>query len=362
MKRLAAIILAGTLAMGSFSTVGAAEFSDGRNARTEMYFDDNFEHSYSAGDDLTSAIEENRGVDVKDSIVMGFENALVFYPNTFYDFKVIGAGTQNAAPVSGDVRWIPLYWSMSSNPQENGKFMTWKIGAVKGIYTEQERAYDIFVFFRKEIYTGEVWEMQDDVESARYQFRAAPLTDKNENTYSIGGINYKISEKKEASVTGLAQNLSVVQIPSTVSINGTSYKVTTVEQKAFCRNKEITNVVIGNNVTNIDKYAFYQCTNLKTVRFGRKVSQIGNNAFAQCRNLRSFSLPASLKRIGVTAFCKCASVKTVKINSTALESVGQRGLAVNNAVTLKLPKRLFAKYQKMIKTSRVYSKTRFVKF
>ena len=32
--------------------------------------------------------------DVKESVVQGFEKALVFYPNTFYDFKVIGAGTQ----------------------------------------------------------------------------------------------------------------------------------------------------------------------------------------------------------------------------------------------------------------------------
>lgn len=35
---------------------------------------------------------------VNESVVQGFENALVFYPNTFYDFKVIGAGTQNNNP------------------------------------------------------------------------------------------------------------------------------------------------------------------------------------------------------------------------------------------------------------------------
>ena len=29
--------------------------------------------------------------DVKESVVQGFEKALVFYPRTFYDFKVIGA-------------------------------------------------------------------------------------------------------------------------------------------------------------------------------------------------------------------------------------------------------------------------------
>ena len=112
----------------------------------------------------------------------------------------------------------------------------------------------------------------------------------------------------------------------------------------------------------IDKQAFYQCANLKTVRFGRKVEKIGSGAFAKCGKLNSFTLPAGLKRIDTKAFYQCAAVKTVKINSTALKYVGQKALAVNRTVKLKLPKKLYSKYQKLIKAGGVYAKTKFVKF
>ena len=58
--------------------------------------------------------------DVKESVVQGFEKALVFYPNTFYDFKVIGAGTQNNNPGEGDVRWVPVsYTHLTDDPNTN---------------------------------------------------------------------------------------------------------------------------------------------------------------------------------------------------------------------------------------------------
>ena len=44
---------------------------------------------------------------------------MVFYPNTYYKFNVTGAGTQNTNPAEGDVRWTPLYWSLSLKPQES---------------------------------------------------------------------------------------------------------------------------------------------------------------------------------------------------------------------------------------------------
>ena len=39
MKKLAAIILAGVLTAGAFTTVNAAEFSDGTDTEREEYFD-----------------------------------------------------------------------------------------------------------------------------------------------------------------------------------------------------------------------------------------------------------------------------------------------------------------------------------
>ena len=113
---------------------------------------------------------------VTESKVQGFENALTFYPGTFYDFRAIGAGTDNTDPHEGDVRWVPQYWSMSANPSAKDMHTTWKIGAAKGIYKDTETTYDIYVFFQKEVYSGTEWQAQSGIiESVRYQFKAAPL-------------------------------------------------------------------------------------------------------------------------------------------------------------------------------------------
>ena len=93
MKKLAAIILAGVLTAGAFTTVNAAEFSDGTDTEREEYFDDNYDYLWSAGEDATNDTEETKSVSANDSIVEGFEKPLVFYPNTYYKFNVIGAGT-----------------------------------------------------------------------------------------------------------------------------------------------------------------------------------------------------------------------------------------------------------------------------
>lgn len=113
---------------------------------------------------------------VTESKVQGFENALTFYPGTFYDFRAIGAGTDNADPHEGDVRWVPQYWSMSANPSAKDMHTTWKIGAAKGIYKDAVTTYDIYVFFQKEVYSGTEWQAQSGIiESVKYQFKAAPL-------------------------------------------------------------------------------------------------------------------------------------------------------------------------------------------
>lgn len=105
---------------------------------------------------------------VKDSVVTGLENPLEFYPNKFYDFTVVGAGTQNKNPGTGDVKWVPLYWSTSSNPSDRDKHTSWRIGTTKGLKTAA--TYNLYVFFQKAVYDGSSWQMTDTVESVAYKF------------------------------------------------------------------------------------------------------------------------------------------------------------------------------------------------
>ncbi len=110
---------------------------------------------------------------VSESKVTGLENPLEFYPNTFYEFTVIGAGTQNSNPVEGDTRWVPLYWSMSSNPSDKDKHSSWKIGAAGGI--KNAGTYNMYIFFRQDRYNGREWQPTDSIVSQVYQFMSAAI-------------------------------------------------------------------------------------------------------------------------------------------------------------------------------------------
>lgn len=126
--------------------------------------------------------EENRPVEGHDpklykaseSKVYDLENPLEFYPNTFYEFRVVGAGTDNDNPGEQDVKWVPLYWSTSANPSDSQKHSAWKIGSSKGI--NKDATYNLYVFFQKYIYTGGQWQETDTIESAVWQFKSAKLT------------------------------------------------------------------------------------------------------------------------------------------------------------------------------------------
>ena len=182
------------------------------------------------------------------------------------------------------------------------------------------------------------------------------------DTYSVGDLNYKLTGTKEVTVTGLAKVTDTLVIPSSVTISGKVYKVTAIQDKAFYRNEDIVNVTIGNNVVNVGKYAFYQCSGLETVKFGKRVAIINTCAFTQCPNLENVTLPSSIRKIGAKAFYQCTSIKIFKINGSALEYVGKKGLAINKTVTLRLPKKSYSSYRKLIKARSVYVKTKFVKF
>lgn len=126
--------------------------------------------------------EENRPAEghnpksykVSDSRVYGLDEPLEFYPNTFYEFRVVGAGTDNDNPGEQDVKWVPLYWSTSANPSDSQKHSAWKIGSAKGI--NKDATYNLYVFFQKYVYTGGQWQQTDTIESAVYQFKSAKLT------------------------------------------------------------------------------------------------------------------------------------------------------------------------------------------
>ena len=89
---------------------------------------------------------------------------------------------------------------------------------------------------------------------------------------------------KTLEYTGTDSKQSSITVPNTVTIDGVTYKVTSIAKNAFKNNKKLKKIVIGSNIKTIDANAFSGCKNLKSITIKSKnVKTIGKNAFKVCK-------------------------------------------------------------------------------
>ena len=76
------------------------------------------------------------------------------------------------------------------------------------------------------------------------------------------------------------KDAKTITIPSKVTYQGVTYKVTAVSANACNGMKKLTKVTIGANVKTIGKNAFKNCKKLKTLKIkSSKLKSVGKNAF-----------------------------------------------------------------------------------
>lgn len=125
-------------------------------------------------------------------------------------------------------------------------------------------------------------------------------------------------------------NATTVKVPDTVTINGVTYKVTAIADKAFSGNSKLSKVTLGKNVTAIGKNAFKNCSKLKTVTIPSK----------------------SFQKIGAAAFSGCKNLTRITLKSTKLSksSVGKSALkGTNKKLVIQVPKSKVKKYKSYFK-------------
>ena len=128
--------------------------------------------------------------------------------------------------------------------------------------------------------------------------------------FEKGGIYYNItnSSAKEVEVTAKSRHYDdrysgSVVIPSSVTYNKTTYKVTTIGEKAFNWCTDLTSVTIPASVTSIGENAF-SMSGLTRVAIPAHVSTIGKSAFYGS-GLTSVTLSEGVASIGEFAFSLC---------------------------------------------------------
>ena len=111
------------------------------------------------------------------------------------------------------------------------------------------------------------------VTRGKYIYKVTSVTKNQTGTVQISGF---AKGKKAATIA----------IPSTITINGKKFKVTSIAPKAFLKNKTVKKVVIGNNVKVVGTKAFYNAKKLHTITIGKNVTTIKSQAFGKLPKLK----------------------------------------------------------------------------
>ena len=115
---------------------------------------------------------------------------------------------------------------------------------------------------------------------------------------SSAGYRFKVTSSKvknpEVALYRPGSGRKEVKIGTKVTINGISYSVTSVCERAFRSNKRVTKVSLGSRVDKIGKEAFANCRNIKVLYIYSprlKASDIGENAFKGINKRVKISVP-----------------------------------------------------------------------
>ena len=171
--------------------------------------------------------------------------------------------------------------------------------------------------------------------------------------FEVDGICYNINGN-EAAVTSKGDYydmyfvgyLGSVVIPPTVTYNGTTYPVTSIDEIAFYCCEGLTSVDIPSSITKIGNFAFGNCPVLacivvesgnprydsrnncnaiietasntlivgcKNTTIPNSVTEIGDGAFPNCEGLTSIDIPNSVTYIGDAAFFSCIGLARIDI-------------------------------------------------
>lgn len=140
-------------------------------------------------------------------------------------------------------------------------------------------------------------------------------------TFTVGTLKYKVTKSAASNGTvtvsaPVKKTYTSVTIPSTVKINGYTFKVTAIADSAFKSNTKLKTVKIGSYVTTIGKQAFYGCKALKSITINSKV----------------------LKTVGSSAFKGIYAKATIKVPSANLKAYTKLLKGKGQASTVKITK------------------------
>lgn len=185
---------------------------------------------------------------------------------------------------------------------------------------------------------------------------------------TVKNLKFEITDptNKWVEVVGLKNyNVETVIIPSSITIGGKEYKVTSIGEDAFRCCENLTSITIPSSVTSIGEWAFNGCSSLTSITIPSSVTSIGEGAFRFCESLTQIKvdsgnpvydsrdncnaiietksntliagcastiIPNSVTSIGKQAFWGCKSLTSITIPSS-VTSIGDMAFCCCSSLT-----------------------------
>ena len=123
------------------------------------------------------------------------------------------------------------------------------------------------------------------------------------------GLSFRLIDNDTAfEVSGIGSAEGVITVPDTYR----GLPVTKIGTKAFYNRKELTCIMLGDNITEIGKQAFANCSYLTDANLPKNLKAIGAQAFQSCRALASaVVIPDGVTELGDQAFSYCQQLPSV---------------------------------------------------
>ena len=133
-------------------------------------------------------------------------------------------------------------------------------------------------------------------------------------TFTIGDSVYTPSS---AMVYYYTSELSGdVTLLSSITNNGVTYPVTSIDYTAFQNCSNLTSITIPNSVTSIGYDAFNGCSSLTSIEIPNSITSIEKRTFKDCSSLTSVTLGENVTSIDKNAFNGCSFLQNVTCLAT----------------------------------------------
>ena len=134
--------------------------------------------------------------------------------------------------------------------------------------------------------------------------------------YYDGLLYYKITSNSphEVGVSKANKNAQTVKIPSSIIIDGVTYKCTSIFSRAFESCNDLVEISMPDDIVSIGNSAFSRCGRLINISLSNNITTIQSYLFSGCISLTSFTIPPKVTSIEERAFNGCTSLSSVNLS------------------------------------------------